>query len=258
MHVQISLNKLVLLSHKLFRLKMAIKYTDLVRKYDGSVDVQEWLEKLEMVCDLQGIKKISSFLPLFLEKGAFSVYQTLSTDVRNDYGQLKQALLSAFSLSPQQAYNSFISRKLLPGESVDVFVADLKRLAILVSPYLNEEWVTHGFIAGLPSRIVEQITAASIKSTDPLDRVVQLARNLMRTTGSEFTDVTCVAQQKPRIEVRCFSCEESGHISRFCPNKKTLVNATCYNCGGANHLSKHCTSNKNLGSNNNQGNERRK
>ena len=35
----------------------------------------------------------------------------------------------------------------------------------------------------------------------------------------------------------CFCCEESGHLSRNCPNKDKL---TCSTCGKKGHLTKNC------------------
>lgn len=108
------------------------RFSDLIKQYDGSGYFSEWLKKLELVCKLQKVNVFSTVIPLFLSGGAFAVYDGLGEDVKSNYTSLTQALNQAFSANCFQAYEEFISRRLLPGESVDVYASDLKRLAKLV------------------------------------------------------------------------------------------------------------------------------
>jgi hypothetical protein len=112
---------------------MSFKFSDILYQYDGSGDFSEWIRKLELVARSQKITDLENFLPLFLSEGAFSVYENLDENVKSSYEKLKAALLSCFSLNAFQAYKKFTSRCLKPGESVDVFAADLKRLASFIS-----------------------------------------------------------------------------------------------------------------------------
>lgn len=100
------------------------RFSDLIKQYDGTGDFTEWLKKLELVCNLQKVKDLQSILPLFLSGGAFAVYDGLSGGVKSDYQALTQALQQAFSANCFQAYEEFISRRLLPCESVDVYASD--------------------------------------------------------------------------------------------------------------------------------------
>jgi hypothetical protein len=61
---------------------MSIKYTDLIKQFNGSEDFFEWIKKLELVAKLQNIKGLDKFLPLFLSGGAFSVYEGLDEKVK--------------------------------------------------------------------------------------------------------------------------------------------------------------------------------
>ena len=61
--------------------------------------VSEWLEKVELVCEMCGVDNVKRVLPLRLRGGALSVYRLLTRDQRKDLQQVKQALLMA-SVSP--------------------------------------------------------------------------------------------------------------------------------------------------------------
>jgi len=114
---------------------MAIKISDLVKCYEDSAssgDFSEWCDKLELVAKLQKVKDLVSFMPLFLSGPAFAVYRQLSEEVKGDYDRLKAELLLAFGIDGFRAYELLRERSLYEGESVDVYLADLRRLACLV------------------------------------------------------------------------------------------------------------------------------
>ncbi|KRY40940.1 Beta-mannosidase [Trichinella spiralis] len=85
----------------------------LIPEFDGSPQqsVVEWLEKVELVCKLRDISDVASD--------------------RSSIDKVKEALLAAFAADPFVAYDQFVSRKLGPDESPDVFLADLRKLATL-------------------------------------------------------------------------------------------------------------------------------
>ena len=116
---------------------------------DGSVNVIEWLEKAELVCALRGITRLEAVLPLRLTGGAFAVYQQLTAEDKADSGKIKFALKTAFAVDAFTAYELFVARRLQPGETVDVYLAELRRLAV---PFggLPEKALVSAFVAGLP------------------------------------------------------------------------------------------------------------
>ena len=63
----------------------------------GSQDVVEWLDKAGLVCELRGILRPETVIPLCLTGGAFALYQQLPPDDKKDFGKIKQALHIAFS-----------------------------------------------------------------------------------------------------------------------------------------------------------------
>ena len=81
-----------------------IRLTDLVRPFDGSGNVAEWIDKLELLVKLRDIKQVETVLPMFLEGSALSVYMELSEDQKKDGKAIKDALLKAFSVNPFKAY----------------------------------------------------------------------------------------------------------------------------------------------------------
>ncbi|XP_054267042.1 uncharacterized protein LOC128989196 [Macrosteles quadrilineatus] len=172
------------------------RFSDLVKLYDGEGDFSEWLKKLELVCKLQKVKELQSVLPLFLSGGAFAVYDGLTDAVKSDYSALTQALQQAFSANCFQAYEEFISRRLLPGESVDVYASDLKRLAKLIDSSVSDEWIKSSFVHGLPREVQNQLKAACCLQDMELSKVLERARSLVN--GSE-SNVGAAAQMEVSV-----------------------------------------------------------
>ena len=108
------------------------RISDIITKYDGSTDFSEWVKKLELVAKLQKITELENFLPLFLVGDAFAVYDALADGVKTKYDDLKDHLLKAFSLNSFAAFDRLVLRRYVPGESVDVYLSDLRRLIGLI------------------------------------------------------------------------------------------------------------------------------
>ena len=80
------------------------------------------------------------------------MYQQLEENDKKDYDKTKEALISAFALDQYEPYEQFERRKLRPGEAVDVFVADLRRLAGLFES-MPDSSLACAFVTKLPSRL---------------------------------------------------------------------------------------------------------
>ena len=109
--------------------------------------VVEWFEKAERVCQLCKIKEPALVIPLRLTKGAYAVYQQLRDDAGLE--EIKQALYAAFGADPFVAWRQFTEQRLEPGEMVDVYLADLRKLA---APFggATDRILECTFLAGLP------------------------------------------------------------------------------------------------------------
>ena len=117
--------------------QMAGKVFDirLIPKFHGvssNHTVSEWLEQVELVYEMCGVDNVECVLSLRLRGGALSVYWRLTRDQREDLQQVKQALLVAFVLDPFVAFDTFVSRCLHPGETVDEYWGDLQDRACLI------------------------------------------------------------------------------------------------------------------------------
>ena len=79
-----------------------------------------------------GVDNVERVQPLRLRGGTLSVYRRLIRDQREDLQQVTQALPVAFAPDTFVAFDTFVSRYLRPGETVDEYLGDLLDLARLI------------------------------------------------------------------------------------------------------------------------------
>ena len=104
----------------------------LIPLFDGTASGQlvvEWVEKAELVRQLSGVKNVECVVPMRLSGSAYAVYHQLSEGKRADFACIKDDLYTAFALNPVTAYKQFTACHLHLGETVDVFLAELRKLA---------------------------------------------------------------------------------------------------------------------------------
>jgi hypothetical protein len=210
----------------------SIKCSDVVEKFDGTGDFSEWIRKVELVAKLQGLTALENFVPLFLTSGAFTVYESFDNAVKGSYKKLRSALIKAFSTDCFQAYGEFSRRRLLEGEAVEVYLADLKRLAGLISNGKDSEWIKCAFVVGLPDVVRRQLVASCSMERMDIPEIVDKVRAMLK---SRF-EVSAVAIDRERFRnngkpdskevstksMKCFTCNE-GHRAQECRNKKLSV-----------------------------------
>ncbi|KAG0728892.1 hypothetical protein GWK47_031514 [Chionoecetes opilio] len=156
----------------------------LIPEFDGALHaVGEWLEKLELVCRLRGITELHTVVPLRLTAGAFSVYQQLNSADKNDISKIKAALISALAADKFVAYEQFVTRRLQDSESVDVYLADLRRLAALFGG-IPDNGLICAFVAGLPSSVSHILRAGSRLEDLDVTQVLSRARAVLVEGGA--------------------------------------------------------------------------
>ncbi|KFD47059.1 hypothetical protein M513_12047 [Trichuris suis] len=135
----------------------------LIPEFDGSSSqcVSDWFLKLELVCRLRRVVDVAAVIPLRLAGGALTVYLELPDEDKRSVEKVKEALLAAFSMEPLEACDNFSSRKLRNGETPDVFLSELRKLASLFGG-ISEKGMMCAFISGLPGS-VRQILRASLR-----------------------------------------------------------------------------------------------
>ena len=140
---------------------------------------------------------MESFIPLRLTGGAFAVYQQLPDADKRDSGKITKALQTAFAVDSFTAYEQFVGRRLHPGETVDVFLAELRRLAV---PFgrLCDNMLSCAFVAGLPDT-VKRADARSGLLCFQCNQPNHLARDCLLRRKSRGDD--------RRAWTRCWTCQ---------------------------------------------------
>ena len=88
-------------------------------------------------------------------------HRQLSVEQKADVEQIKQVLITAYAADAFNAYDQFVTQQLCPGETMDEFFAELRRLARLVGGPLPEHWLMCAFVSGLPQHIKHLLCASS-------------------------------------------------------------------------------------------------
>ena len=223
----------------------------IIPEFDGSQPVLEWLEKVELTCRLRSVTELENVIPLRLTGGAFNVYQQLSAEEKRDPCRIKDALLTAFAADKFTAYDQFISRRLRIGESVDVYLSELKRLALLFGG-IPETGLICAFVAGLPDSVRQTLRAGTRIESLTLTEVLGRARALLADDCGTAA-VAAQARRTPRAvtsdqrqrgnrgPLKCYRCGEEGHIARVC----RLV--VCFRCQQTGHTMAQCPENRHGG-----------
>ena len=209
---------------------------------DGSVNVIEWLEKAELVCALRGITRLEAVLPLTLTGGAFAVYQQLTADDKADSGKIKFALKTAFAVDAFTAYELFVARRLQPGETVDVYLAELRRLTV---PFggLPEKALVSAFVAGLPDGAKQLLRAGSRMDDLPLTHILARARAILKDESGVAAVATPAGAASGTVCGVAAVATPAGAASGTVCETRRAVSATefrCYACNEPNHIARDC------------------
>ncbi|XP_067943202.1 uncharacterized protein [Watersipora subatra] len=189
----------------------SVRFSDIIKSYkdyNTSGEFSVWIEKLELVAELQGVTDKLKFLPLFLSGSAFAVYQQLSNEVKADYNKLKHELRTAFSIDVFSSYEQLKSRMLSEGESVNVYLADLRRLVNLMGQTNPDPLLRCVFVGGLPSDIALQLKSTVDVDSMELPALVSKARAMLASRGAT-TSFVCAGLKQGRAML-CYSCSEMG------------------------------------------------
>ena len=180
------------------------KIQDVTRSFDGSGNVENWIKKIRLVAKLKEVKKLESFLPLFLEGHAFAVYDELSEESKGSILKIEQALLNAFAQNRYSAYDTFKQRNWCPGEAVDVYMSD--RLHGAMAAHAKYAPTRSG--TGIPTPRPQHADGNHRMSDD---------QNLSsdREHPSRYFPSRRYQQQHRRTIV-CYACGREGHMARSC------------------------------------------
>ena len=223
----------------------SLRIGDIVKTYSGDGDVTVWLKKLKLVVKMQKVGDLHTVIPLFLDGDAFAVYDQMDEASKGDAGEIERVLLNAFAMSNFQAYDALRQRCWRDGEQVDVYLADLRRLAGLAE-IRDENALRCAFVVGLPSDVSSQLRSSSRIHKMDVSAIVEQARALM--SDRSHAAVFVAARGKPGM--LCNRCGRSGHIAKSCwqtdATKRADQQASssrgiiCFRCNGPGHIARNC------------------
>lgn len=227
----------------------------MIRSFDGSgdVDVGTWFAKLKLVARLKNIQDLSALIPLYLDGAAFAVYDQMNDEGKKKAEDIEKTMVGAFAQDAFGAYDTFRERSWCPGEPVDVFLSDLRRLARLADVE-SDKLIRCAFVCGLPSDVSSTLRAGVQIHATELSAIVQQARILMseRLHGGAMaaigkanaqlhggtTEAVGRANNHPTGRMQCYECG-GAHPVRLCKERKP---PTCWTCGKTGHTSRYCSS----------------
>lgn len=100
---------------------------------------------------------------------------------RANIDYVKWVLVTAFTTDTFVPFDSFTMWQLLPGESVDVLLAELERLILLIGDALPEKWMKFAFVVVLLSHVRQHFWATSRMADMTLGQIL---------TGAQAISVT--------------------------------------------------------------------
>ena len=235
----------------------------LVPPYSGDGSVSEWLEKLKAMCALNGVEDeadVVYIMAVRLAGGAYTLYQQMPEDKRKRRREIESVLLAAYEVNAFVAFDQFKEKQLEVGESVDEYLATLRKLAKLMGG-VSDQVLLCAFVSGLPDQVRDVIRAgvnvngmtlddalirarAAMKDGSRGDKCGAMApidhRRRIRSDGRKPSDRhgSRPTTERFRGEVKCFYCGDQGHMKLRCPQ------VSCFKCGQKGHMAVVCSENE--------------
>lgn len=228
--------------------------TDMIRPFDGTGDIVAWIKKVKLVAKLKGVEDVASLLPLYLEGDALALYLELGETEQLNLRSIEEKLKTAFADGPFEAY-ARLMKKRWSGETVDVYMTELRRLAGLsgFSGIGLETCVRLSFVNGMPDNIGSVLQQMPDVRTTSLSELLSRARVLVSkqphyaavaaTSDNRMSLKNSYSDKQNGREVinvfkgKCFRCG-GPHAIKYC--KERRMGITCFKCGKIGHMMAQC------------------
>ena len=219
----------------------SLRITDFISKFDGSEDVELWLDKLDLAVEIFGSETdIVSIIPLFLMGDAYATFKQLQDGERSDIEAIKKALRRVFGKSKAEAWKELKSLVLIAGESVDI------QRIVCAGKDPAEKLVAAYFLDAIPNKVGEQVRVLHGEDMS-LVEVVSAAKALLVSVSADYVNdcvgvgMLCYNTDKRKIErpnfqgsiPKCYGCGRFGHVKTFCKTD-------CFGCGEIGHVKDNC------------------
>ena len=125
----------------------------------ASGDVVEWFQWYEICCRANAwdADKKALKLQTLLEDEALAVWLELTDEQQKDYAVTKAKIIDAIMPMEFVSLDDFHKRSLLPGESLTLYVHQLKQLLTQAMPGIadaaRDQLLLHQFLARLPQEV---------------------------------------------------------------------------------------------------------
>ena len=222
-------------------------------------DFEEYIERLEHYFKANDVadKKKASILITVVGQETYSILRSVLTPDKpadKSYVELKTTLTK--HLKPKRIIIAerykFYERKQLPNESVNNFVAEIKKLASTCEfGGFFQEAIRDKLVCGMSNSKCRRRLLVEKDLT--MEKAIEIANSIedaelenrridSRTSTSlkheEGIDVLNIKSRKPR----CYRCDSESHLA----NKCNLKDVKCNRCGKIGHIGKVCRTKKRI------------
>lgn len=244
--------------------------------FNGSGDATAWIENFEHFSTLMNWtdeEKCTGF-PLFLRSQALSWYQSLPKEQKNTWKAVKDSFAVRYEGKGHKWVKAreLQNRRLLPGESLDSYTDDIRRLSRDLE--LPDHIILGAYIEGLPQQIRQIVWQGMPETFNDAEKAAQNAVKMLKLEGANQSishmETESIAQridgsmqrlenlisrlitdkEEKRSEFRngnerkgnrntrviCHGCGFSGHIIRDC----RLKEVQCHLCAQKGHVRSKC------------------
>ena len=236
-------------------------------KLTENEDIEEYLTTFERMMTVYGVHEdwwAIKLAPQLIGR-ALEAYAALSNTAAADYKEVKRAIFRRYDIGEETYRQRFRSTTKKEGESYTELAT---RLSTLANTWLTgcdsasaviEKLVVEQFLDVVPSELriwlCERKPATGVQAAALAENYI-LARRRKRPDGMKRN-----MQKRDRLgrdTIRCFGCNQEGHIVAQCPNKpQSKVSETdnkpenkleqsrkpkCFSCGERGHLARNCPS----------------